>query len=345
MIQFPPMVAACLEPQATKDQKMSLAQGILPVPPAVLVAAVSLLLKDADAEITGAAQKTLEGVPVSLLKTILKDTASSEAIDFYARSATSTPDLIELTLLNPNTSDATLIYLSSIANEAQATIIMNNQVRLLQNQAIAEAIKKNPNALKSSVDMMVSFLRINGISLEGETAELSDKEIAELLTFQESGFDLPPELVQEEHELTEPITEEKRKSIYKAIQTMNIASKVKLALKGNKEARSILIKDSNKVVASAVIKSPRITDGEVFSICNMKTVHDEVIRIICNKNDWTKNYNVQVALANNPKTPFPIGLKFTRQLRVPDLVKLSKNKNAPSQLMKIAKELVDQKKV
>src|SRR5262249_53344260 len=103
-------------------------------------------------------------------------------------------------------------------------------------------------------------------------------------------------------------------------------------------------KDSNKVVASAVIKSPRITEGEVLAISQMRTVHDEIIRLISNNQEWTRNYNLQVALANNPKTPFPVALKFVRQLRPPDLQKLAKNKNIPSQLSKISKELFEKKR-
>lgn len=344
-MNFPPQIEACLQPTATSAQKLQLAQGLFPVQPAVLIPAVSLLLQDPDPEVSDAAKKTLKEVPPSILKKVLQETPSAQALGFYAQEHLSDPGLLETIILNANTSDSTLIFLAERVPEAQTTLIMNNQVRLLQNPAIAETVKKNPNALRSAVDMMVSFLRMNGVVLEGEASELSDAEIKDLLTFQEPTFELPPELIQEEHELSEPITEEKRKSIYQQIQNMSIAHKIKLALKGNKEARNILIKDSNKIVAAAVIKSPRITDGEVANVCNMKTVHDEVIRIICNKNDWVKNYSIQVSLANNPKTPFPIALKFTRQLRVPDLIKLSKNKNAPSQLVKIAKELVDQKKV
>ncbi len=133
-------------------------------------------------------------------------------------------------------------------------------------------------------------------------------------------------------------------SVYQYIQTIKTGQKIKLALKGNKEARSILIKDSNKVISSAVVKNPRITDGEILTICQNRSINDEILRLICQKAEWIKHYSVQVALANNPKTPFQLGLRFTRMLTANDLKKLSKNKNAPSQLQKISKELYEKKR-
>src|SRR5262249_26318306 len=136
---------------------------------------------------------------------------------------------------------------------------------------------------------------------------------------------LPEVLTKETGE--EGTSEAKKKSIYQMILTMTVSQKVKLALKGNKEARSLLIKDSNKIVASAVVKNPGISDGEINTVTQSRTVHDDIIRIISNSPEWTKNYVIQANLANNPKTPFPIALKFTRGLHVADLKKLVGNKN------------------
>lgn len=343
MLNIPPQIEAYLKPSAEKKQQMMLAQGLIPLPPATQIHVTSMLLANADTEIVDAARRTLNEIPANILKTVLRETESPIALDFYAREKTNEESILEAILLNPRTPDEVYLLLASNVSEKLANLILNNQVRLLSNIKIAENLKKNPHVLRSSVDTMISFLRMNGIILEGESAELTPQEVHDLLNFQEPSFELPPELLKDDAEV-EALTEEKRQSIYQLVQDMNVASKIKLALKGNKEARSILIKDSNKIVASAVVKSPRITDGEVYNICLMKTTHDEVIRIICGKNEWIKNYSVQVALAANPKTPFPIALKFTKQLRLPDLIKLSKNKNAPNQLLKIAKEIAEQKK-
>lgn len=333
-----------LRPEATTEQKLALAQGMLPFPIAAQIPALAVLAGDPDGSVRENAKKTLLEIPANILAPHLKDTDAAATLDFFARERWQDEVLMEPLLLNPHVPDATYVALAQGVSEKLATLIMNNQVRLLKNPEIANAVKKNPQALRSAVDMMVSFLRINGIAVEGESAELSDAEIREILAMQEPTFEIPPDLVEEETP-DAPLTEAKRQSIYQAIQGMSMAKKIKTALTGNKEARNILIKDANKLVCSAVVKNARISDAEILNICNMRTVHEECIRIISNNNQWLKGYAVQVALANNPKTPFPVALKFTRQLRVPDLQKLAKNKNAPQQLVKIAKELYETKKV
>ena len=44
---------------------------------------------------------------------------------------------------------------------------------------------------------------------------------------------------------------------------MKVGSRVKLAMLGNKEERGVLIRDASKVVSSAVLASPKLTDQEV----------------------------------------------------------------------------------
>lgn len=343
---IPPTVQAFLKPDTPKDRKLMAARGLIPMPPNVMTTVFTFFLEDSDEEVSKAAQKSLLEIPMGTLQNILKDPAHPKTLDFFAQEKSNDEKLMEAVLLNKHTTDKTFLFLADKVPERLTTIIMNNHVRLLRTPPIAEAVKKNPHALKSALETMVSFLRMNGIVLEGESAELTSDEIRQILAEPEpeEAPPIPPELIKETKEGEEALTEEKRKTLQQLIQEYNIAQKIKLALKGNKEARSILIKDTNKIVASSVVKSPKITDMEVINICNMRSVQDEVIRIISNKPDWTKNYAVQVALANNPKTPFTTGVRFMRMLRVSDLQKLSKNKNAPPQLVRLAKELYAQKR-
>ena len=99
-----------------------------------------------------------------------------------------------------------------------------------------------------------------------------------------------------------------------------------------------MIKDPNKIVSIAVIKSPKLTDNEVHGIAQMRSINDEIIRFIANNQDWAKNYSIKLALTGNPKTPFPISLKLLRYLSMKDIGDLSRNKNVSPQIQKIAKE-------
>ena len=90
---------------------------------------------------------------------------------------------------------------------------------------------------------------------------------------------------------------------------MKVKDRIKLGMKGDREARSILIRDPNKVVAQAVINNPRITDQEVEAIAAMRTVSDEVLRLIGQNRGWARQYPVIHNLARNPRTPLKIRKK------------------------------------
>jgi hypothetical protein len=326
------------------------------MPPLILASVLAFFLNDADEGVREAAKSSLLGMPPGLVQKIVADQVHPKALAFFAAEHAHSDPVIEGVLLNKITFDETFVFLAAKVSERMAAIVAGNQVRLLRTPAIAEALRKNPNALKSDVDRVVSFLKINGILLEGESPELTHQEIQEILNApepvqmgeeEEIPGDLPEELVEEDEEEyeEEPAKrEEKKKNVAQLILSLNVSQKVKLALSGNKEARSILIKDSNKIVATNVVKSPRITDGEVIAFSQMRTIYDEVIRLIAQDPHYMRNYNIQLALVNNPKTPFPVALKIMRQLHIGDLAALVKNKNVTQQLAKMAKTLWEQKR-
>ena len=90
---------------------------------------------------------------------------------------------------------------------------------------------------------------------------------------------------------------------------MSVSEKLDLARKGSKEARAILIRDSNRLVQLAVIQSPKITEGEVLMVASNRQIDDDVLKHIALSREWLKNYQIRVALANNPKTPLPEAMK------------------------------------
>ena len=124
--------------------------------------------------------------------------------------------------------------------------------------------------------------------------------------------------------------EEEFISLEQRIKNMPVGHKIKLAFKGNKEARSILIRDTNKSVAVAVVKSGRLTDGEVSSYAGNRNLADDVIREISANKEFVRKYPVKVALVNNPKTPTSTALGFVSLLHKKDLQHLSRNKNVSS---------------
>ena len=118
-----------------------------------------------------------------------------------------------------------------------------------------------------------------------------------------------------------------RISLLRRIMLMTIKDRIKLGMKGDREARSILIRDANKVVAQAVINNPRITDHEVESIAAMRTVSDEVLRLIALNRAWARSYPIIHNLARNPRTPIPTAISILPRIRTSDLKSISQNRN------------------
>jgi len=140
-------------------------------------------------------------------------------------------------------------------------------------------------------------------------------------------------------------TDKKAKSRYQEIRDLPVPDKVKLAMSGDKEARAILIRDSNKQVQEAVLNSPRITEAEIAAVANSRNVSDELLRKIASNREWMKNYQVRLALVNNPKTPLPVGLKIIGTLMLADLKRLSKSKGVSNVLVTTAQRNLAKKGV
>src|SRR5262245_43981441 len=89
----------------------------------------------------------------------------------------------------------------------------------------------------------------------------------------------------------------------KVLASLPIVERMKLAMKGTRAQRSQLIPDSNKLVAAAVLSSPKLTETEVEAFAKMANVSEEVLRAIAINRTWMKNYGVVAGLTRNPKTP------------------------------------------
>jgi hypothetical protein len=118
-----------------------------------------------------------------------------------------------------------------------------------------------------------------------------------------------------------------RVSLIRKIMFMNTKARMKLAMKGDREARGILIRDSNKVVCAAVVNNPRITEHEIENIAAMRAVADEVLRLIAMNRSWARAYPIIHNLARNPRTPIPTVMNILPRIRTKDLLNLTQNRN------------------
>lgn len=136
---------------------------------------------------------------------------------------------------------------------------------------------------------------------------------------------------------------QERETLLQRIGRMTAAEKIKAALTGNQEERLVLIRDSNKIVARAVLQSPKLSDMEIENYASMKNVTEEVLRLIAMNRKFMKTYAVARQLVNNPRTPIDVSLPLLHRLNERDLKGLMLNKNVPEVIRGMALKMVKTK--
>ncbi|HLB85840.1 MAG TPA: hypothetical protein VJK00_13970 [Steroidobacteraceae bacterium] len=137
-------------------------------------------------------------------------------------------------------------------------------------------------------------------------------------------------------------SEEARQSGVQALVTMTFPQRLKAAMKGSREVRAVLIRDPNKLIASSVLSSPKVSIPEVESFARMQNVSEDVLRIIAANRGWLKSYGIVLALTKNPKTPLSMSMNLMARLTSKDLQKLAVDRNVPEALRISARKKVVQ---
>jgi hypothetical protein len=130
-----------------------------------------------------------------------------------------------------------------------------------------------------------------------------------------------------------------RVGVLQRLSLMTVAERVKTAMRGNREERSVLIRDSVRLVAVAVLSNPKLTESEIEGFAKMTTVSEDVLRIIGHSRAWAKRYAVAAALAFNPKTPLAVSMGLVPRLAERDIKRMSLDRNLPEPLRLNARKI------
>lgn len=169
------------------------------------------------------------------------------------------------------------------------------------------------------------------------TPETTRQFVAEKL-----GMSLPDKAVKEAiiESPEEEAVKHRSETLLQKIQKMKMGERIHLALRGSREIRSVLLRDTNKEVMLKVLENPKITVSELELIAKQRTSSEEVLRAISAKRDWVKNYSIILALITNPKTPVRISLRHISGLRKKDLLAIGKNRNLPDAVRSAVKKRI-----
>jgi hypothetical protein len=136
---------------------------------------------------------------------------------------------------------------------------------------------------------------------------------------------------------------QKLQPLYAQLANMTISQKIRRATLGTGAERLLLVRDTNRLVATAAATSPLLNESEAARIAASRSVSDDVLRIIANNRDFTRNYQVKLNLVNNPRTPFTFSSRIIPQLRGNELRTLSRSKNVPSAVQTAARQQLQRK--
>jgi hypothetical protein len=341
-----PQAERYVRQDAPRETRLMAAKGALPLPATELATVLFGLMHDPDPEVKSTARDSLESLPEAITTPVLSGPVHPALLSFFAEHFSGDADRLELIALNAAAEDDTIALLAASPHKNVVEIISNNQERMQRSSEIVEALGSNPLTGRSVIERILTFLGAEEIvdDLDGrsDAASISDED-AERALRAVLGDDLgqfASELVEEPESEQEEVTSG---NLFQLVQQMTVFQKIQIGRMGNKEARSLLVRDRNKLVAIAVVTSPKITDSEVITIAQSRNVCDEVLRTISARGDWTRSYKVKLGLASNPKCPQAAAMKFVNYLQDKDLRTLMRSRDIPRVISNHARRILMKK--
>lgn len=346
-----------------KMQEMA-ARGIAPgVRPDELVLLL-VTFSQRGGPVAATASQTLQNLPPPVLQGALGTDLHPAAIDAIALSNLDRMDVLERIVRMPRLDNETVERMAQYGGEAATELIATNEQRLLGHPRIIECLYLNKSTRMSTADRLVELAVRNGIELTGIAAwrEVASAIEGELIL--EAGTEPTPDdlLFQETQQLAEQLQaaededthdeddegRERLKAkylpLYQRIAVMTPSQRIRAATLGTKEERMLLVRDSNRMVAVAAVRSPLMNENEATLISRNKSMSDEVLRVIGSTPEFTKSYQVKKNLCENPKSPVMIAIRLVTHLREHDLRMIAKSKNVTGPVQDAARRHLERRR-
>ncbi len=336
-IRIPAEVAKIMKQWGGHSVKLAAARGALPMSGPNLVTVLFLFVHGDNEELKQESLNTFNTLPAKILLSALKQRdLHPTIIDLIARLRADDVVVIEELLRNPMTAIKTLMYLAQHGSREILDRLSYHDEALLKAPVLKKAIINNPNADK------LTRVRMGWVEPQAKPepppadTEQDEDSVAsdEAQEAGEDGFS--------EEEVGN--FEEEILSKYQQLLEMPVSEKIKMALTGDKEWRTLLIREANKMVSSAVLKNPRITEGEVLAVAKSRSSSDDLIRIILLNREWIKNYEMKKALVIHPRTPLQKAMRFMTFLTEKDIKDLAKSRNVSQAIVNNARRMLMTKK-
>lgn len=321
------------------------ARGFVPLAPSDLVRAVGSILAQKDPELAPLCEETFRSFEAeALLGAARSQETRPEQLDAIARR-THDARVLESIIQQRAVSDDTLVWLARRIPPDLQDVLVTNQARLLATPAIVEGLFENPDVsadIRRRADEFLEefFLkkeREQGEPLpEAEEVEETSPPAAQAGRAESAAAGPDAEAVDEENV---------PKDVLFRIGSLTVAQRIRVAFRGNREERLFLVRDTNRLVSTAVLKSPKTNEADAEAIANMKSVSEDVLRAVAHRKEWMKKYSLMAAIVRNPRSPIDVTLPLILRLSVRDQTTLSSDRNVPEAVRITAKRMVQRRQM
>lgn len=343
------LVKGVLKGRVPRQVRLFAAQGLLPVAREELLSLQVLLSADPDEELASVAAASVRAEDEEKIIAWLSSASPEPVVLDLLIRLRNDESIWQMVARNPNVSDETLRVMARNATPLIQDIIMTNQVRVLGCLEILEDLKDNPQVTQVVLrrvrefeeEFIVKALaeeeaeRARGPSVEDalEALRAIGAHIPALDTLPYPGLDDPA--------LEEAIERTHTQDTHARLLKMRVHERIICALRGTAEERAILINSRNRLIQRSVLACPKLTDHEIERFAASRSVAEEVIINIAENRRWTRLYQVNVALAFNPKTPVYAVKPILMKLNYRDRVRVSRDRNLSPITRQIANQLAD----
>src|ERR1700737_808105 len=334
-----------------RDVILNVARGFLPLGQEELIAVLAYLVASKDEEISKLASGSLTEVPArNVLAFAANERAPADHLALLP-GATEDPAVLEALIRNRTLADSAIVELASRADLVVQEVIVINQARILRTPAILDALLANPR-LSAETRRRALENREEFFDKKARLEKLAEDEVADFLET-EAIADLLEKAAEEDRanaaaaKKTAPplpaAVPDALKPVYQRILQMSVSEKVQLAFKGGRSERNVLVRDRNRLISSAVMRNPRMSESEAEQIAGLRNVDEEVLRIIGTRRDWVAKPNIMSSLARNPKTPIGVVLPLINRLTLRELKALKDDKGVSEVVRAMARKLFAQR--
>jgi hypothetical protein len=350
---------------APPAMRLMAARGVIPgLKPVDIVTVVSLLCEAEDPKVKETAEATLAKLPPPILTGALTSDLPGSVTERLARALTTNVDGVTGLMRMPRVTRAALEILADGADEKCGEIIATNEELMLQHPTVIEKLYMNKRVRMSTADRLIELAVRNNIELQipafKEAAiaiknelivEPSDEETFDDVLFKQtdelaSSTDVDekaPDVCEVDEEGEEHLRE-KFLPLHAQIAQMTVSQKIRRAMLGSAAERLLLVRDSNRLVATAAVKSPLMRENEAVQISASRSVSEDVLRTIALNREFTRSYQIKLNLIVNPRTPFTFASRLIPHLRDSDLRSLSKSKNISGAIAQAIRAQMSRKK-